>query len=53
MIGTIFKCRRVGWSWRQSLRAGQRSAPLRAAGPAFLVGLGHGGWQVFGMSMDN
>lgn len=53
MIGTIFKCRRVVWSWRQSLRAGQRSAPLRAAGPAFWAGPGHGGWQAFGLSMDD
>ena len=53
MIGTIFKCRRVGWNWDQSLRAGQHSGPLRSAGPAFWVGLGGGGWQAFGMSMDN
>ena len=53
MIGTIFKCRRVGWNWDQSLRAGQHSAPLRSAGPVFWVGLGGGGWQAFGMSMDN
>ena len=53
MNGTIFGCRRAGWSWRQSLRAGQRFAPLRSAGPAFWVGQGHGVRQAFGMSMDN
>ena len=53
MIGTVFKYRRMGWSWRESLRAGSRSAPLRSAGQAFWVGLGRGGWQAFGMRMDN
>src|ERR1035437_10268639 len=53
MSDEVSSCRRVGWSWRQSLRAGPRSAPLRSAGPAFWVGLGRGGWQAFGMRMDN
>ena len=43
----------AGWSWRPSLCAGQRFAPLRTAGQSFWVGLGVGGWQAFGMSMDN
>jgi transposase len=53
MSDVVSSCRQVGWSWRQTLRAGQRSAPLRSAGPVFWVGLGGGGWQAFGMSMDN
>jgi transposase len=53
MSDVVSNWRRRGWSWRESLRAGQRSAPLRVAGPAFWVGLGGGGWQAFGMSMDN
>jgi transposase len=53
MIGTVSKCGLAGWSWRQSLRAGQRSAPLRSPGQAFWIGLGGSGWQAFGMSMDN
>ena len=53
MSDVVSSCRRVGWSWRELLRAGQRSAPLRYAGQAFWVGLGGGGWQAFGMSMDN
>ena len=53
MIGTVSKCRLAGWSWREPLRAGHRFAPLRAAGRSFGVGLGRGGWQAFGMSMDN
>ena len=53
MIGNVCRCRRLGWNWRQSLRAGPRSAPLRSVGPAFWVGLGRGGWQAFGMSMDH
>jgi transposase len=53
MSGVVSSWRRVGWRGRPSLRAGHRSAPLRAAGPAFWVGLGGGGWQAFGMSLYN
>src|SRR5450631_3351027 len=52
MSGVVSSGRRVGWSGRPSLRAGQGSAPLRPAGQSFWVGLGGGGWQAFGMSMD-
>jgi len=45
--------RRAGWSWRASLRVGRRFALLHVAGRAFWVGLGGGGWQVFGMSIEN
>jgi len=53
MSDVVSSCRRVGWSGRELLCAGQRSAPLRAAGPSFWVGLGGGGGQAFGMSIDN
>jgi hypothetical protein len=53
MSDVVSSCRRVGWSGRELLCAGQRSAPLRAAGPSFWVGLGGGGGQAFGMGIDN
>jgi transposase len=53
MSDVVSSCRRVGWRWGESLRVGQRSAPLRFAWLAFWVGPGSGGWQAFGMSMDN
>jgi transposase len=53
MSDVVSHGRSADGSWRQSLCAGQRFAPLRVAGPAFWVGLGDGRWQAFGMSMDN
>jgi transposase len=53
MSDVVSSRKRVDWSWRASLRAGQRFAPLRVAGPAFWIGLGGNAWQAFGMSLDH
>jgi transposase len=53
MSGVVSRPERVGWSWRPTLRTGQRFAPLRVAGPGFWLGLGGNDWQAFGMSLDN
>jgi len=53
MSDVVSNCRLAGWSWRGSLCASHRFAPLRAAGRSFGVGLGRGGWQAFSMSLDN
>jgi len=53
MSDVVSNCRLASWSWRGSLCAGHRFAPLRAAGRSFGVGLGRGGWQAFSMSLDN
>ena len=36
MIGTVFKYRRMGWSWRESLRAGPRAAFAKVPGLTLL-----------------
>jgi transposase len=53
MSDVVSSRERVDWRWRASLRAGQRFAPLRVAGPAFWIGLGGNAWQAFGMSLDH